>query len=716
MSALVRQAVSGTLTKSWTVIAFAVAVLYFLNLHRLYQVYGDAALAFVVLWLPFLAWRTGPKGGFLLGLLANALHWPLMPERFAILSSSHLPLFLVNLAGGTATGFLGQQWRIHQARERALRLLGTAGRVAATTGEWPALPERLCRSAALEGGYPAVLFFEVDEARRVELSAWHLASATRVLKPTNRHLEVYDRGRRLASIDLEALSPWIPAEVVSVESDGNPKAFSKLAAALSLPRLVLVPVPCKDRVSAVLALGERERRPLTPGEDEALSEVGLVLGAARERFRLKEALERQAVTDPLTGLQNRRGFALSGQAMLERARSRGRRAALLYLDLDRFQMVNDTLGHAAGDQVLREAATRLLRALREEDLLARIGGDEFAVLLVGDRETAEALAKELGSVLSHPFAIAGRSFTLSTSIGIAIAPDDGVEIEDLLRKADVAMYQAKRLGRPVLFYNPRSDQALRERQALEEDFRKALKNGEITPYYQPVISLRQRRVAFFEALARWRVSPAVFIPLAQELGLADALDRAILERVAADLARWRRAGHAITASVNVTPTTLATGDFLPFVLETLKTHGLPPEALILEITESSFLGSSGERALEALHQAGFSLAVDDFGTGYSSLARLKHLPLDYVKVPYEFTRELPGSSADAAIVTAIHIAGDELGFETIAEGVEREAQARFLKEIGYDLLQGFLIAKAMPADEALAWFREARSRISALSL
>jgi len=432
-----------------------------------------------------------------------------------------------------------------------------------------------------------------------------------------------------------------------------------------------------------------------------------------ERKLAEERIRHLALHDILTDLPNRSLLRSRTLAAMANARRDGGRVALLFLDLDRFKNVNDTLGHGAGDQLLRECAVRLLEALRPTDLVARQGGDEFVVLLpeVHDAAQCAQVAETLRAAVQRPFSVGSRELRLTCSLGIALFPECGQDFDTLLRNADTALYAAKTEGRDrVRFYTRELSQRASERLMLEGELRRALAAGAISLAYQPQHELATRRLAGLEALARWTharrgaISPGVFVPIAEEAGLAPALGQHVLEHACRQRAAWLAAGlTAVPVAVNVSATQLRDDDFAERVAAVLATSGLPPQLLELEVTESVVIaGLEAARArLERLARLGVRLAIDDFGTGYSSLAYLKRLPVHKLKIDRSFVADLPEAADSRAIAAAVVGLARGLGLRTIAEGVESERQAEFLQACGCDEAQGLLFgAPLAPAQFA----------------
>jgi diguanylate cyclase (GGDEF)-like protein/PAS domain S-box-containing protein len=430
-----------------------------------------------------------------------------------------------------------------------------------------------------------------------------------------------------------------------------------------------------------------------------------------ERRLLEEQLQVQAFQDPLTGLANRIVFLDRIQHAVDRARRRPGSVAVLYLDLDNFKTVNDGLGHEAGDSLLAEVARRLSACIRPGDTAARMGGDEFAVLLedLGDAETPMDVAERIHEALAHPMTVGDRELIITTSIGIAQPANRSTDGADLLRNADAAMYAAKRAGRSrsQLFEPAMHDTAVR-RLELAVDMRRALEQGEFTVHYQPVVRLANGALDGLEALIRWDhptgrlVSPAEFISLAEETGQILPIGRMVLDDACRQAREWRDAatgGGGLSVSVNVSARQLADPGFVATVGDALQRASLEPAALTLEITESMVMGdidAAIERLLE-LRTLGVRIAIDDFGTGYSSLGYLRRLPVDILKVDRSLVAGVDDGGEALALAEMIVRLGRTLGLVTVAEGVERPSQARTLQQIGYELAQGYAFARPMPA-------------------
>jgi diguanylate cyclase (GGDEF)-like protein/PAS domain S-box-containing protein len=430
------------------------------------------------------------------------------------------------------------------------------------------------------------------------------------------------------------------------------------------------------------------------------NEAEVVAGAKR--------LEYLARHDTLTGLPNRMHFQEGMDAALL-ALSTMRTLAVLSIDLDDFKLVNDTLGHLAGDVLLREVAGRLNRCAGKRDLVARLGGDEFALLMPAERpEDAATTAQAILAALAIPFEIDGETVSIGASIGIAIAPRDGLTTESLLQYADVALYRVKSdKGRDFRFFEPAMDQALRERREMKRDLSLALGRGELRVVYQPQIDIGSNRLVGFEALLRWEssthgsVSPMVFIPLAEESGLIDTIGAFVLREGCAEAANWP---EALSLAVNLSPAQFRNRAVVRTVADALAETGFKPARLELEITESVLFDESAEAlaALEELHRMGIRVALDDFGTGYSSLSYLRRFAFDKIKIDRSFVADLPGAEDSAAIVRAIIGLGRSLKTRVTAEGVESWEQLLMLRAEGCNEAQGYLFSRPLPQAEARA--------------
>jgi diguanylate cyclase (GGDEF)-like protein len=438
--------------------------------------------------------------------------------------------------------------------------------------------------------------------------------------------------------------------------------------------------------------------------------VGELLTSQR---RARE-LQRRATTDDLTGLANREQFCSLLKEELAAGRCAGVPTPVMLIDLDRFKEINDTLGHHYGDTILRDLSPRLAACVGPSGIAARLGGDEFAVVPAERTDDPEALgriATRLLECVQEPIVIEQMTLEIGASIGVARAPLDGDDVHSLLRRADVAMYAAKEELSSHRIYQVRLDRHSRRRLTVLSDFRRALDGDELVVHYQPIVDIAASRTCGAEGLVRWQhpelglVSPADLIPMAEQSGLIGLLTRQVLDRSIAQCAEWRAAGEDLTIAVNLSVRDLLDRE-LPGQIDCLLTeHGLAPEALELEITESMIV-SDPERALRTvagLRELGLRVAIDDFGTGYASLANVKRLPVDELKIDRSFISELSRDESDQIIVRSTINLGHDLGLTVIAEGVEDEPTLKRLQLLGCDLAQGFHLSRPLPADAFADW-------------
>lgn len=428
----------------------------------------------------------------------------------------------------------------------------------------------------------------------------------------------------------------------------------------------------------------------------------------------EEQLAFLAHYDPLTELPNRLLLNDRLSHAIERAARSEKKLALLFMDLDGFKDINDTFGHPMGDELLKQVTKRLQKYLHQGDILARLGGDEFVLVVENFSliDELEPVARKLLSILSEPFVLDGHELFIGASIGISLYPDDGSEADTLIRNADSAMYRAKEAGRNNhQFYTRELTQAVAERLALESELRYALERDEFQLYYQPQVELRSGRIIGVEALIRWQssqrgmVAPDKFIPLAEKSGLILSIGEWVLREACRQMMQWREEGYELARiSVNVSALQIQRGKLTEMVTQVLVQTGLEAECLDLEITESVLMSNPKEviELLEDLRSLGLSLAVDDFGTGYSSLSYLKRFPINTLKIDQAFVRDIPDDSNDKAIARAIIALGDSLQLDTLAEGVETEAQRDFLLRAGCEYAQGYLYSRPLPAKDFLA--------------
>jgi len=436
-----------------------------------------------------------------------------------------------------------------------------------------------------------------------------------------------------------------------------------------------------------------------------------VLTDVTERLQTEDEVRQLAYYDTLTGLPNRTLFRDRLSRELMRAHREGSTLNVMFLDLDQFKGINDTLGHAAGDSLLRSVASNLRNCLRDVDTVARFGGDEFVVLLVGldEEQDPSIFARRILDAVAQPVTIEGKEFFTTASIGIAACPTDGTDVETLLRKADIAMYEAKERGRNTYqFFSAELNQKTLERLQIETALRQALARKELFLSYQPQLDLDNGEIIGIEALLRWQhpaqglVPPEQFIPVAEKTGMIIPIGEFVLRNACIQAKAWQGLGlPPVRIAVNVSARQFRQHDFVDRVEGILRETGLPPDLLELELTESTVMENvqSTIMTLTDLKIRGIRLAIDDFGTGHSSLVYLKHFPIDRIKIAQEFVRDIPKDPDNEAIIGAIIAMAESLNLKVIAEGVERREQLSFLHDRRCKEMQGFYFAQPMPPDQ-----------------
>jgi diguanylate cyclase len=486
-------------------------------------------------------------------------------------------------------------------------------------------------------------------------------------------------------------------------------------------RLLALPLVCNLASLLVLALGWGDQLPVAA----AWLAIGCVLAAvARTAVTFREVrafneVKQQARTDELTGLANRRALLQAAAQVLTTA-SAQRPAALLLLDLDGFKEVNDSLGHTAGDHLLRQIGPRLQPALRPGEVLARLGGDEFAVLLpTATLDEAQERAERLRKLILLPFAVEDIRLHVGVSIGVATAPVPAATVQEMLRCADVAMYAAKSAGEGVHVYVPDPHGGSGDRLRTMEELRIALQSDDqLLVHLQPQVALSDERVVGVEALVRWQhpvrglLSPADLLPAAEQAGLLRPLTDTVLELALTATARWWRA-QRVPVSVNLAAANVNDLDLPSKVAAALRRHGLPPEALTLELVEDTLMADPerGRQVLAELRRLGVRTSIDDYGTGYSSLAYLRHLPADELKLDRSLTADVHQDRRAASIVEHTVALAHDLGLRLVVEGVEDAAAGAALARLGCDIAQGFAIARPMPVEDFLQWLVTPRPRL-----
>jgi len=479
-------------------------------------------------------------------------------------------------------------------------------------------------------------------------------------------------------------------------------------------------VRADQRVAHVFARGYVSR-----AKDGSAHRMNAVLQDITERKEQEERTRFLADHDELTELPNRSLFRQALNKALQRAERSKKMLSVLFFDLDRFKNINDSLGHDAGDEVLRAVAERLTACVRKVDMVARFGGDEFAVLTEGlsAEDQASAVARKILETLSKPMILAGRQYRPAASIGISTYPTDGRDVQSLLKNADIAMYRAKEEGRGTFqFYSEMLNTHSVQRLEFESNLSNALNNHEFVLYYQPKVDLATGRITGLEALIRWIspqlgfVSPGDFISIAEETGLIVPLGRWVAQTACVQNRAWQKGGlPQLRIAINISARQMADKGLVEFISDTVRKTGLAVDSLELEITESAVMSNQehAEKVLNELKGLGFHLTMDDFGTGYSSLAYLKRFPFDSVKIDQSFVRGIPESKDDEAIVEAIIAMARSLQLKVVAEGVETKEQFDFLRRLGCDQIQGYYFSKPIPANEVVMLLYKSMTREAA---
>ncbi|HJV49813.1 MAG TPA: EAL domain-containing protein [Noviherbaspirillum sp.] len=542
----------------------------------------------------------------------------------------------------------------------------------------------------------------------------HVVAAPSIPKSYSEAIDGQPIGPRAGSCGT-ALYFNQPVEVSDIAHDPLWERYRDLVLPIGLVACWSHPIVARDgRAVGTFAMYYRQPRQPSDFHKQLVEICTHLVAIAIERSEADRKLHDLAFYDPLTGLPNRRLLMDRGAIALANAAHAGDPVAVLFIDLDRFKNINDTLGHAAGDRFLESIAGQFNAAVRQGDTVSRAGGDEFALVLPRcDSHQAAQLAQRLLEIAARPVLLAGRSFSGSASIGISLYPDDAPDFDTLLRYADMAQHQAKAAGRSgYRFFSRELNTAIQETAALEQALRGALAERRLSVHYQPKLALAGGAVYGVEALLRWHdpqlgsVSPVRFIPVAEESGLIHDLGLWVLEQACHQMAQWRAEGLPVPAvEVNVSARQLSRKEFPAEVVAILRRHALPPAALILEITESCMLDDN-ERvlgSLSVLSAQGIKLAVDDFGTGYASLSYLKRFPVRELKLDQSFVRHLADREDDRELASAVINIGRALHLTVVAEGVEHARQLDFLRAQQCDVGQGYYFSRPLPAHELRSW-------------
>jgi diguanylate cyclase (GGDEF)-like protein/PAS domain S-box-containing protein len=470
------------------------------------------------------------------------------------------------------------------------------------------------------------------------------------------------------------------------------------------------------RIAATFALYFREARGPDPLHAHLVTAGTHLCMLALEREEARQSIRKMAFYDGLTGLPNRSFLLAQAQrSLLEMAREQAE-LAVLFIDLDRFKQINDALGHASGDELLRVMAQRLRSMLRESDLVGRLSGDEFVLVLTRmDSTQVTTFLERLMALLNRPSTIAGTSVVVSASVGISLFPADGQDMESLLHRADIAMYQAKRTERGSFsFFVEEMNRIAQDRLVMETALRNALASDTLQLFYQPQIDLNSGRLVGVEALARWRhptlgdISPSQFVPLAEECGLINELSQWVLQEACEQLAQWRQQGLVIPSlSINLSPINFHNLNLAELIDDQLRRYGLQPSDLCVEVTEGLLLSKSPgtEQTIRDLHALGVRLAIDDFGTGYSSLGYLRHLPISELKLDKSFVDDLEYDTSCRALSESVIGIGKGLSLQVVAEGIECASQRDILKAQGYEVGQGNFFSIPLPGEAFMQFIR-----------
>ncbi|HEX6141540.1 MAG TPA: EAL domain-containing protein, partial [Geminicoccaceae bacterium] len=610
------------------------------------------------------------------------------------------------LAGSPVTG--SETW-VHLPGGQEGRVLWSFRPLEGEGGEVVAILAQGQPLAPLGSGLPA----PADGQQRLDLIIDHIADGVVTLTPDGA---IVGFSRSAEAIFGYAQSEIIGSRIDRLMSPGGAEALDTLAAILAVARQ---PGEVRDLA------GRRKSGEPIPIE-VAASEIRsngdrLYILTVRDvmlRRQTEETIRSLAYHDPLTGLPNRLLFNDRLAQAIERARRNKQVLSVMILDLDRFKLINDSLGLASGDRVLRRIGERLARVIRRSDTVARLGGDDFLLLLpaVRSAEGAAKVAQKLLDTVKPLLQINGQELHVGASIGIALYPYDGENTETLVRNADTALYRAKERSRgSYQFYTTDMNATAFERLMLETQLRKAIENNELMVQYQPQVRIDTGKVVGVEALVRWRhpelgmISPGEFIPLAEETGLIAAIGRFVLATACAEVQKWRDTGlRDLRLAVNLSGRQFQEPDLVELIAEVLRVTGFAPEDLELELTESSIMQDAEATIgkLEALNRLGIRLSIDDFGTGYSSLNYLKRFPIKALKIDQSFIQDITTDPNDAAIAQAIIALAESMKLRVIAEGVETRQQLELLRRYRCDEMQGYLFSRPLPPDELLVFLKE----------
>ncbi|WP_461482121.1 EAL domain-containing protein [Porticoccus sp.] len=566
---------------------------------------------------------------------------------------------------------------------------------------------------------------ENDESQRVTGSSYHILvvdddrsmrlALKNVFKTEEYVIEEASNGMQAISLCQRNMPDLVLMDAMMPEVDGFAacERIRQLPNGADTPVLMVTALEDEESIVRAFASGATDYIPKPIHFSVLKQRVARLIQANKVEKHVKQL----AYHDPLTGLPNRTHLMQQLRLMLNRAQLEEKQVAILFLDLDRFKMINDTLGHDAGDLLLKAVSERIRRCVRSQDFIARLGGDEFTVILEGvtDLETVSKIAAKICDALSQPFVFLQQKMFVTTSIGISVFPQDGEDISTLMKHADSAMFRAKEQRNNYCFYVEGMEDEIARRMEIERELRHAIEGNELVLFYQPKMDFVSGELMGAEALIRWQhprhgiISPDMFIPMAEESGLINQISDWVLDNACRQLHNWVEEGHNIQMAVNLSSKDIQLDDFQGRIRQLVEQYRIPPKSLELEITESTLMENPEELEVElnALRQMGLTLAIDDFGSGFSSLNYLKRLPVDVLKIDRMFIRDLEKDENDKAIVSGIVALATSMGLKTVAEGVENEAQYQILQKLGCNICQGYYFSKPLPIDEfAEKYFRQ----------
>jgi diguanylate cyclase (GGDEF)-like protein/PAS domain S-box-containing protein len=602
--------------------------------------------------------------------------------------------------------------------ERRMRMGHSVTRVLADSRTVEEALPQVLRAIAEAGGWVYGARWELDKAA----NQLHCAEIWCESDPKLKEFEDFNRSRTQAPgagtgpihrVWASNSAEWI----ADIARDGGTRRASEAVKA-GLRSVFAFPILIASEFYGVIELFGREPGAADPELVQAAQITGSQIGQFMARKAAEQNLRFVASHDPLTGLFNRSMFNERLQQALAQATRFERSLALLFIDLDGFKVVNDTVGHNGGDLLLAELATRLRGTLREGDVIGRMGGDEFVVLIEEFTEAVQVaeVAKKMLETVGRPFLLHGREFEVTASLGISIFPEDGQDAQTLLKNADIAMYLVKQQGKNSFrFYAPQMNVHLLERLSLESSLRRAIERNELLLLYQPKVGVRDGQVSGVEALVRWQhptqgmISPAEFVPMAEDAGLIQAIGEWVIHTACRQALAWREQGlPLLRVAVNLSPRQFSQDSLIQVVREALHQTGIDPGRLELEITEDMVLRNPerAARLLGQLKDLGVRVVLDDFGTGYSSLNHLKRLPIDCVKVDRSLILDLPRGTDAATLTRAVVAMAHSLGLSVTAEGVETREQWEFLHQLGCEEMQGNYFSAPVPADLAASIMRQ----------